>query len=262
MSTGRPFFVALLLTMISPILLPAEDGWIDLFDGETLTGWHTNSETIGATDTGGRWAVEEGTITGEQEPPGSGVGGVLLSDRTFGDFEVEVDALPGWGICSGFFVRCKEKGQAYQIMVDYHDDGNVGHIHGEHCGSFNNRPFLIDGKYDADRKLIGYTTKPSGLVVPEAYSISGDDWIKTWKLDDWNRIKVRIVGSPPTITSWINGVKISEFNGETYDGPNYDQAEVLKLLGSSGSIAFQVHGGSGWPVGAKCRWKRVRVKPL
>ena len=240
----------------------ANDGWINLFDSRTLKGWHTNRETIGKSDTGGRWVVEDGMISGEQNPPGSGIGGVLLSDRKFGDFEMEVDVKPDWGICSGLFVRCAEKGPAYQIMVDYHDDGNVGHIHGELCGSWNNRPFLIDGKCDVNGKLTGLTTKPSGLVIPKAYSIKGGDWIHTWRPDDWNRIKVRIIGTPPMIISWINGVRISEFNGETYDGPRYDKERVTNLLGSAGSIAFQVHGGSNWPVGAKCRWKGVRVKPL
>ena len=28
------------------------------------------------------------------------------------------------------------------------------------------------------------------------------------------------------------------------------------------SSAVQVHGGRGWPKGAKCRWKNIKVKPL
>ena len=257
----QPLLVMVAITLVDTdrFDLNAKEGeWIQIFDGKTLNGWHTNKEVIGK-DTGGHWIVEDGTIAGEQDPPGSGIGGVLLTNRKFDDFEVTVDAKPDWGICSGFFVRCTEAGQAYQVMVDYHDSGNVGHVHGEHCGSFNNRPFLIDGVYDDKKKLIGMKTKLSGLVVPEAYSISGANWVTIWKINDWNTIKVRVVGNPPRITTWINDSKISQFDGTTYDGPKYDRQYVSELLGARGSLGFQVHGGSGWPKGAKCRWKNVKV---
>ena len=246
----------------SPNLLANEGKWVSIFDGKTLNGWHTNQETIGKGDTGGSWMVEDGAIAGEQDPPGSGIGGVLMTDQKFGNIEVMVDAKPDWGICSGFFLRCAEGGQAFQMMVDYHDDGNVGHVHSELCGSFNNRPFLIDGIYDDDNKLIGMKTKPSGLKFPEAYSISGPDWVKIWKINQWNTLKVRIVGNPAHVTTWINGTKISEFDGKTYDGPRYDKQKVADLLGDRGSIGLQVHGGSSWPQGAKCRWKNLKVRTI
>src|SRR5690242_17353271 len=81
-----------------------EQGWVVLFDGKTLDGWHKNPEKIGH-GTGGHWAVEDGAITGEQDPPGSGNGGILLTDRTFGDFELSIDMKPDWGVCSGLFIR-------------------------------------------------------------------------------------------------------------------------------------------------------------
>src|SRR6059058_5871324 len=74
--------------------------------------------------TGGNWQVEDGTITGEQDPPGSGNGGILLTDRKFGDFELSIDLKPDWGICYGLFVRANDRGQGLQMMVDYHDAGN------------------------------------------------------------------------------------------------------------------------------------------
>ncbi len=61
--------------------------WKKLFDGKSLAGWHKNPEKIGH-GTGGIWQVEEGSITGEQDPPGSGNGGILLTDKKFGDFEL------------------------------------------------------------------------------------------------------------------------------------------------------------------------------
>ncbi len=245
----------------APADLKAEEGYLELFDGRTLDGWHKNPAKIGH-GTGGIWAVEDGAIVGQQDPPGSGNGGILLTDAEFGDFELLIDLKPDWGICSGLFVRSDDKGRCYQMMVDYHDAGNVGHIYGEGVGGFNNRPFNIDGVYDDQQRLVKLTTNRNNTILPPAYSISGDDWLKAWKVGDWNTAKVRMVGNPPRITTWLNGVKVSEFDGQTFDGPNYDRAEVAETLGPKGHIAVQVHGGSGWPKGAKCRWKNIRVKPL
>ena len=121
-----------------------DQGYVSIFDGKTLNGWHKNPERIGH-GTGGQWTVEEGAITGQQDPPGSGNGGILLTDKKYGDFELLIDLKPDWGVCSGLFVRSNDKGQCFQMMVDYHENGNVGHIYGEGTGGFNNRPFDIFG---------------------------------------------------------------------------------------------------------------------
>jgi len=237
-----------------------QDDMVVLFDGTTLDGWHKNPEPIGH-GTGGRWTVEDGTITGEQDPPGSGNGGILLTDRKFGNFELHLDIKPDWGICSGLFVRSNDQGQCLQMMVDYHDAGNVGHIYGEGTGGFNNRPFEIFGKYQGET-LESLEARPTEAKLPAAYSVSGKDWVEAWKLGDWNAVKVRVRGNPAHVTTWINDVKISDFDGTTFDGEAYDREGVAKTLGSEGSIAVQVHGGKSWPDGAKCRWKNIRVKLL
>lgn len=238
-----------------------EQGWISLFDGKSLAGWHKNPQKIGH-GTGGHWTVEAGAIAGEQDPPGSGNGGILLTDRKFGDFELVLDLKPGWGGDSGLFLRANDQGQCFQMMVDYHEAGNVGHIYGEGTGGFNNRPFSIFGVYDEQQRLTGLTTKPDETKVPPAYSISGDEWVKAWKLGDWNTARVVCVGQPPKITTWINGVKVSEFNGTSFSGANYDKQKVADTLGPQGSIALQVHGGKSWPEGVKCRWRNIKIRPL
>lgn len=239
---------------------PDGEGWVAIFDGERLAGWHKNPAKIGH-GTGGSWTVEDGAITGEQDPPGSGNGGILLTDKQYGDFELLIDLKPDFGVCSGLFVRSNDRGQCLQMMVDYHDKGNVGHIYGEGTGGFNNRPFDIFGVY-TDGKLTALTAKGNDAQLPPAYSISADDWVKTWKVNDWNTARVRVVGNPAVVTTWINGVKVGEFDGNTFEGRGYDKAKVAELLGPKGSIAVQVHGGKSWPDGAKCRWKNIKVKEL
>ncbi len=236
--------------------------WISLFDGKTLEGWHKNPRRI-RHGSGGRWAVEDGTITGEQDPPGSGNGGILLTDQKFRDFELLIDMKPDWGVCSGLFLRCNDKGQCFQMMVDYHDNGNVGHVTGEATGSdFYTRTFDINGRYDKDRNLIGLKTAKhkSAQSVGLEYSCTPDEWVKAWKLNDWNTARVRVEGKYPRITTWINGQRVCVFNGHTSSNKDYKKEEIFKTIGAEGSIALQVHGGGVWPKGAKCRWKNIKIR--
>jgi dienelactone hydrolase len=256
------FTIALALGLSTFVAHSADNGFASIFDGKSLKGWHKNPAKIGH-GTGGRWYVEDGAITGEQDPPGSGNGGILLTDEKFGNFELLIDLKPDWGVCSGLFLRGNDKGQCFQMMVDYHDRGNVGHIYGEGSGAFNNRPYDINGIYDQDKKLTGLKTDSrADAVEGQGYSIGGDAWVKAWKVGEWNTARVRVIGNPAKITTWLNGVKVSEFDGNTFEHSKYNQRKVAELLGEEGRIAVQVHGGKSWPNGAKCRWKNIKVKRL
>ena len=240
---------------------PAKDAWEELFDGQTLKGWHKNPTKIGHGD-GGIWRAEDGSITGEQDPPGSGNGGILLTDRKFGDVELLIDIKPDWGICSGLFLRGNDKGQCIQMMVDYHDAGNVGQLYGEGLSGFTTRTFDINGKLEGE-KLVGFTTdkhmaaKDVGLVS----ACKPEEWLKAWKIGDWNTVRVIVLGKYPHITTSINDQQVCVFDGSSSTAARYDKEDVLKQLGPEGSIAVQVHGGKNWPTGAKCRWKNIKVRP-
>ncbi|HEO71679.1 MAG TPA: DUF1080 domain-containing protein, partial [Candidatus Hydrogenedentes bacterium] len=238
---------------------------LSLFNGHDLDSWHLNSGNT-SHGTGGLWQVEDGILTGEQDPPGSGNGGLLLSDEQFADFELHIDMKPDWGPDSGVFLRCNEKGAGFQVYVDYHDGGNVGHLRGEMPDAFAMKPFQIFEQRDAD-KLVGFTSKPDPRAEkwPEGvyeYSCAFKEWLKAWRIGAWNTACIRCVGKYPQITVWINDVKICHWNGETCALPAYDKERVAGILGRSGAIALQVHGGNAWPKGGKCRWRNIRIKPL
>lgn len=248
----------------------ARDKSVRLFNGRDLSGWHTNRQKIGH-GTGGRWQVEKGVITGEQDPPGSGNGGILMTDRKYGDFELSLDLNPDWGVDSGVFLRTNEKGECFQIYVDYHDNGFVGSVSTERAGSprMINRPFYIDGIKDASGQLIGFETLPDKRGAVSwgpgylKYNCTPEQWKKAWRIGEWNHLRVRCVGKYPTITTWINGVKIAEFDSETSTNPQNKKEELLEAFGREGYIALQVHGGRGsFQNGAKCRWKNIRIKEL
>ena len=238
--------------------------WITLFDGKSLKGWHTNPEKIGH-GTGGIWTVEEGgVLAGEQDPPGSGNGGVLLTDRKFGDYELSIDIKPNWGSDSGIFLRSTDKGECIQMTVDYYDGGNIGHFYGEATGGWVPRAFSIQGTKEGD-KLVSLETvevkepKDVGLVA----SCTPEEWLKAWKIGDWNTALIRVEGGKyPRITTHINGLKVGEFDAATAKLEHYDREAVAKQLGEKGSIAVQVHGGGSYPPGAKCRWRNIKVRSL
>jgi hypothetical protein len=149
------------------------------------------------------------------------------------------------------------------MMVDYHDAGNVGQIYGEGTGGFNTRTFDINGKLEGD-KHAGFTTDKHRNAAEAGLKAAcqPDEWIKAWKIDDWNTARVVCEGKYARVTTWLNDQKICEFDGSTSTAERYDKEKVFEQLGAEGSIAVQVHGGKNWPAGSKCRWKNIKARPL
>jgi hypothetical protein len=201
-------------------------------------GWHKIQTGHGS---GGRWTFAGGAWEGEQDPPGSGNGGVLASDEKLGDFELVIETKPDWGVCSGVFLRSTDRGACYQIMVDWHGGGNVGGIYGEGTGGFNVRNYTLK-----DDKGIAAASQGGAVPLPFA----PEDWKQHWRFDDYNELRARILGNPPAIDVWLNGTHLSHF------------ADTEKRLDVAGHLGIQVHGGKGWPEGAKVRFRRISVREL
>jgi hypothetical protein len=250
--------------------LPLKEGFIPLFNGKDLDGWHAMSPKAGK-GSGGLWQVSEGVLTGEQDPPGSGNGGYLMTDLEFGDFELLLELAPDYGIDSGVFLRTNSRGEGFQVYVDYREQGNVGWLSSNASNNGRRmiiRPFNIFAKRDENGALTGFATRPDSRPVawkPDylVYSASEEEWLDIWKLDQWNTMRIRCVGAYPRITIWTNQIKILEFDGASCPQPDYDKEVALERLGKKGAIALQVHEGQGlWTPGAKCRWRNIRIKPL
>ncbi len=150
-------------------------GFTSIFNGANLAGWHVSMTNHHGNTR--EWRVLEGNLTGRQSPPGNG--GILLTDKRYKNFEVYLEVKPDFGCDSGLFLRSNAAGQAYQVMLDYLEGGNIGGIYGE--------------------RLEGVERTPS------------QGWEDVWKKDDWNAIRARMAGNPPHITVWLNGKKITDF---------------------------------------------------
>ncbi|MDR3403031.1 MAG: hypothetical protein P4L99_11090 [Chthoniobacter sp.] len=72
------------------------------------------------------------------------------------------------------------------------------------------------------------------------------------------------MGALPRITVWINEVKICECDTAAIQHPDYHPADVRRLIGDRGHIAFEVHDGPPWRwgVGKVSRWRNIHIKPL
>lgn len=267
-----------------------------IFDGETLAGWHavprlpvprapgepepdTSKESYQrALQTSGAWTVEDGAITGRQDPPGCGYGGYLLSDEVYGDFELIFEARPDWPADTGILVRATEVGsQGFQILLDHRRSGNIGGIYGNGIGGFHGINYTLDAKIDEEGNPIGLmiedpatTLEPMTPDKPKLleYKATGEQFLSAWKWDEWNEFKIRVEGEFPRIMVHINGVKISEIDTATMEHPLYNAASIRDLLGPKGHIAFEIHdndpgmGEARWGPDAACRWRNIRIREL
>jgi hypothetical protein len=95
----------------------AADGWISLFDGETLFGWQSNDEGV-------NWKVADGSITADDGPIG-----LLNTTVPFADYELKCDFRFEPGGNSGIFLRTTTKpadvnADCYELnLADEHPQG-------------------------------------------------------------------------------------------------------------------------------------------
>ena len=237
------YLFSVLGVMLLALMLQARAGmptekaeFVSIFDGQTLKGWHVSSKT--SHGTGGLWVVEDGAIVGTQDKPGNG--GIIITDKEYGDFEVVLEMNNDFGPDSGLFLRSTEKGQAYQSHIDYYPGGTLMGIYGEALsGNIKTRCFSF-GKTPSEIKEV-----KGGFPLP----ISPEKWPEFWKHGKWNELRARIEGNPPKITNWINGVKFMEWT------------DTEKRHPDKGGIALQMHGGADRDYTKQfVRYRNIRVK--
>lgn len=204
------------------------DGWILLFDGNTLNGWHEFGEKI----VGHGWIVDNGEIScimNEKEHTGD-----LVTNNTFANF----DFICEWKISAG-----GNSGLFYHIIDD-----------GKYTSTIQTAPEyqLIDD--------IGFPAKLEEWQKTGAnYAMHNVEVNKKLKpVGEWNLS--RIVVQDSIVSHYLNGEKILEFKQWTKDW--FEKVKNSKWkeypdygIHKDGHIGLQSHGSSIW-------FRNIKIKSL
>jgi hypothetical protein len=255
-----------------PIEVPAPkvpEGFTPIFNGQNLTGWHPSRTNIhGKTPD---FYVLDGALVGTQSPFGEG--GILLTDKSYRNFEFYMEARPDYGCDSGVFFRSTEAGHAYQITMDYLPGGSMGSLilegisggggnrgatpgaagrgagRGGAAAPAGNAPAAA-GRAGGGRggpPVVGGI--PLGMTTP----IGDAPWMKVWKREAWNTIRIRVEGDIPHVMVWINEQLVTD----AHETANRAEGGIVQ-----GPIALQMHGGNRWVQAGFWRWRNIGIKEL
>lgn len=219
----------------------SENGYTVIFNGRDLTGWHRSADGPESSRSGhrsaGRWLVRNGAVWGSQDPVGNG--GLLLTNREYGDLELVLEMRNDFGPGSGILLRSDEEGRGYEIPVDYHEDGTL-------MGVVRRTP-------DTTGHVRSFTFGPTPIDVEPVDTfdlpVEADRWRYLWRHGEWNRLRVRITGDPPTITTWVNGIRVLEWT------------DSGRRLAPEGHVGLQVEGEGSFE-NQYVRYRRIRVRRL
>jgi hypothetical protein len=167
-------FAAVIAAVTGSAAAEGEGTWKPLMDGKTLAGWHAVGD--------GQWTVEDGAFVGRAD--NAPLYGLLVSDKTFGDFTVRLKfkCLSG---DSGFYVRTiiKEPEKAHGLQVQVGRTGSG-----------------VGGIYESYGR--GWVDKPA------------DEAEKEYVRDDqWNDMTIEARGGNVRVE--VNGVKTAELKDDS-----------------------------------------------
>ena len=221
---------------MSPTLF-AGDGWVSLFDGRSLAGWHVEGKPE---DRGERfWSARDGVITCNSlgQPDHDYVW--LVSDNEYGDFELRLK-VRGFSDSKG--------NSGVQVRSRY--DHEAGWLDGPQVDIHPPAPWRTGLIYDETRGTRRWI-HPSleNWRIDESHARPG--W--KWHRDAWNEL--RIVCRGTRIQTWVNGVPISDFDGH---GVLDDEDHRKRRVGLHGHIALQLHLKDE----LRIQYKDIRLRPL
>ena len=172
------FFSVLLFIVCAWTLRPAlagDDGWIPLFNGKDLTGWHVLNGTA-------PYRAENGEIIGVSTP---GTPNTFLVTRdSFKDFILEYEMKMDDDLNSGVQIRSASL-ESYQN----------GRVHGLQIECEDTKRAWAGGLYDEGRK---------GWRYPLEYNPAGKN---AYRKGEWNLFRVFAIGD--RIMVWVNDIPVA-----------------------------------------------------
>jgi hypothetical protein len=162
------------------------------------------------------------------------------------------------------------------MCIDHRPHGAIGGYYGNNLGGFHACDYCFNGEQNEAGDLVRLIPeKPSEPLdathnVKLDYAVPLQQFLRNWKLCGWNHFRVRTVEAIPHLTTWINGLKVSELDTAKVKSPDWDPATVEKTVGRAGHISLEVHsnrpgdwlGNDRWFPGNACRWRNIYLKEL
>lgn len=153
----------------------ADNGFISLFNGQSLEGWEQHNGTA-------TYRVEDGAIVGKtsEGSPNS----FLCTKQNYSDFELTFEVKVDDALNSGVQIRSIsqadiQNGRVHGPQVEIATNGTAGYIYGEALGT---------GWLSEDRE------DPAANAA--------------FKKGEWNHYRVKAVGN--SIKTWVNGVPVAD----------------------------------------------------
>jgi hypothetical protein len=214
----------------------ADEPWVSLFDSKTLSGWKM------AEHGKAKYEVVDGAIHGVtvEGSPNS----FLMSEREYGDFELEFEVRVHDSLNSGCQIRSRGK---LATDVDAEENRTGRRPQGEGgLGRFHGPQVEIERSPGFAGYVYGEATQ-YGWLSPEPKS--GGKPHDLMKSGDWNQF--RIVAKGPRIQTFINGTAVADLTHE----------DIYKTH-PRGHIGLQVHGIAAGTGPFDVSWRKLRIREL
>jgi hypothetical protein len=216
--------------------------WEPLFNGKDLTGWVVKCKPA---DTGKEfWRVGDRTILADSMAYKKHDYVWLLTEQQYSDFILRLRFQA---------YRSNPGNSGIQIRSRY--DDQAGWLDGPQIDINPPGPWrtgmIWDETRDDGRWL--YPDIPRGEWVDQSMAPPGMVFYYSDEEPGWNELEIEAIGT--MVTAYLNGVKVTEYDGS---GVLDDEIHKARKVGLSGHIALQIHTGDL----LKIRYKDLYIKDL
>ena len=264
---------------LSRVDFPVDDsGFVKIFNGKNLKGWwegcgstHSNNDKIN----GGIWLVDSNTGVLFSNQPTSRAGSVLMTNKSYGNYELIFDAWLSFGNDGGVFNRVTAAGSCYQSTMDYIQGSSVGGVYFE--GGYNGTTRNVDPfTFGANKATISIGTNSNSNnrldTITKRFSNPADygcnatgcvpaNWTAMWDTGGWNQVRIKFFGTGASAANKVHNFMWIRKLGSPNWIPTVRDSVTQNT--PAAPLGFQIHGGlSSWGNQNGHWYRNIKLRPL